>query len=298
MQFLIITSTEDIASMNMRDKFLKLFQFKQVEPKWHDNPLFKLESYSSKVGKSEYSSKSEIYLGLTNSPLVHLNDLRLFETGIDPDLLIFASRHRSETARPAFLIHSTGNWWSKAEFGGNPKELSRTSALLIKAGLLSLIAHASRSTLKQFSIDLEVSHHGPTLLEKPLVFMELGSSEHEWNMEEAGVTVASAIIETIFKYSEFQEKKLQQIGVGFGGTHYAPQFQKLIIEKEIAISYICPKYFIKDLDKEMIEQMLKKNYEKVDYFVIDWKGVNSEEKSHLVTILETFNIPIKKTKDL
>lgn len=283
--------------MNIRDKFLKLFQFKQVESKWHDNPLFKLESHSSDDGRSKNLNKNEIYLGLTNSPLIYLNDLKLSETDIDPDLLIFASRHRSETARPAFLIHSTGNWGSTAEFGGNPKELSHTSALLIKAGLLSLIEQASRTTLKQFSIDLEVTHHGPTILEKSLVFMELGSSEQEWNLEAAGITVASAIMKTIFKYSEFQENRSQQIGVGFGGTHYAPQFQKLIIEKEIAISYICPKYFIKDLNKEMIKQMLKNNLEKVDYFIIDWKGVNSEEKSHLVPILEEFNIPIKKTKD-
>jgi hypothetical protein len=36
--------------------------------------------------------------------------------------------------------------------------------------------------------------------------------------------------------------------------------------------------------------------EKVDYFIIDWKGTNSEDKKHLVPLLEKFDIPIRKTK--
>ena len=37
--------------------------------------------------------------------------------------------------------------------------------------------------------------------------------------------------------------------------------------------------------------------EKVEFFVIDWKGTNSADKQHLMPILEEYDIPIKKTKD-
>ena len=90
----------------------------------------------------------------------------------------------------------------------------------------------------------------------------------------------------------------QKIGLGFGGTHYAPNFNRLIREKNIAMSLICPKYYIQDLNRDLIEKMVKNTSEEVDYFIVDWKGTNSENKKHLVPLLEEFDIPIKKTKEL
>ena len=43
--------------------------------------------------------------------------------------------------------------------------------------------------------------------------------------------------------------------------------------------------------------MVENTFEKVDYFIIDWKGTNSADKKHLIPLLEEFDIPIKKTKD-
>ncbi len=237
-------------------------------------------------------------MGLTDNPLIQLNNLRLEEGEIDPDLLIFASRHRSETERPAFLVHTTGNWGDKAEYGGNPYEISKTSAILLRAAYKSLTAQKSIKEMTDFAVDIEVTHHGPSTLEKPLVFMELGSSEKEWNIEKAGLTVAHAILHTCFKYPESLKKNHSEIGIGFGGTHYAPQFKKLLDTKNIAISYICPKYYIQDLTKEIIDMIITNTLEPVDFFLIDWKGTNSADKKHLMPLLEEYDIPIKKTKDL
>jgi len=43
--------------------------------------------------------------------------------------------------------------------------------------------------------------------------------------------------------------------------------------------------------------MIENTVEKIDWFVIDWKGTNSEEKQHLMPLLNEFDIPIRKTKD-
>ena len=99
---------------------------------------------------------------------------------INPELFIFASRHVSEASRPSFLIHATGNWDVNADFGGSPNDLSNTSALLLKAGFVSLTENAKSTQLSDFMVNVEVTHHGPTVLKKPLVFMELGSSKKEW----------------------------------------------------------------------------------------------------------------------
>lgn len=285
--------------MNIREIFLKskVFQINNSNKEWHNNPLYKFENPQIKNKRHNKLTEHELYLGLTDVPLIFLNDLKIHNSEINPDILIFASRHRSQAERPAFLVHTTGNWSKKSEFGGNSNEISNSSAILLKAGFLSLVEQVHNSSLTNFSLDIEVTHHGPTALDKPLIFIELGSSEKEWQIKEAGEVVASAIIQTIDKYLKLKREGKQQVAIGFGGTHYAPQFKKLIMEKNLAISFICPKYFIQNLNKKMIEQLINNNLEKIDFFIIDWKGTNSTDKKHLIPLLEDFNIPIQKTKD-
>ncbi len=285
--------------MNMRNKFLnsRTYSFKEISTKWHENPVFVLEDVASENKKDELLIKNQIYLGLTDKPLIFLENLNFDDTKLKPDILIFASRHTSKTARPALLIHSTGNWSNNADFGGNPRDLSKTSALFHKAGFVSLKDQITLLNYPNFSLDIEVTHHGPTVLDIPLVFIELGSSKHEWIIDEAGELVANAIVNSIFKYLIFKKEKNQQVGLGFGGTHYAPNFNRLVTNNDVAMSFICPKYYIQELDENLIELMINNTLEKVDYFIIDWKGTNSDDKKHLIPLLEKFEIPIKKTKD-
>lgn len=267
-----------------------MFKFIETNLIWHNHPIFKLEG--------DYSEEVNVLLGLTKEPLIFLDDLKLISSEIDPDFLIFMSRHTSKTSRPAFLVHTTGNWSITADYGGEARDLSLTSALLHKAGFMSFLQGDITTKLAEFLIDIEVTHHGPTTLGKPLIFMELGSSKTEWVIQEAGEFIASVVINTIFKYLELEKVNCEKIGLGFGGTHYAPNFKRLISEKNIAMSFICPKYYIQELDRDLITKMVNNTSEKVDYFIIDWKGANSEDKKHLIPLLEGFDIPIKKTKEL
>ena len=283
----------------MRNKFLnsKIFNFKETTTIWHENPVFILEDVAFENKKDEFLNNNQIYLGLTDKPLIFLEKLNFTDTNLKPDILIFASRHTSKTARPALLIHTTGNWTNKADFGGKPRDLSKTSALFHKAGFVSLKEQITLLNDPIFSLDIEVTHHGPTTLEIPLIFIELGSSKQEWIIDEAGELVANAILKSIFKYLNLKEDNDQQVGLGFGGTHYAPNFNRLVTNNDVAMSFICPKYYIQELDEKLIELMINNTLEKVDYFIIDWKGTNSEDKKHLIPLLEKFKIPIKKSKE-
>ncbi len=298
-QFLIITSKEDKASINIRNNLLnsKYYNFEEFDSLWHDHPVFKLTELAANDEEQSNLEKTDVYLGLTKEPLIFLNDLRLEESMISPDFLIFASRHTSKTAQPAFLVHTTGNWVQNTDFGGDPHSLSLTSALLHKAGFISFIEKELPPTISDFTFDIEVTHHGPTTLEIPLIFMELGSSKAEWGIDDAGESVATVIIETIYKYLKFKKERDLKICLGFGGTHYGPNFRRLIENTDLAMSFICPKYYVQDLDREMILKMIQNTFEKVDYFLIDWKGTNSADKKHLIPLLEEFDIQIKKTKD-
>ena len=283
----------------MRNKFLnsKIFNFKETTTIWHENPVFILDDVTFGNKKDEFLNNNQIYLGLTDKPLIFLENLNFIDIKLKPDILIFASRHTSKTARPALLVHTTGNWGSNTDFGGKPRDLSKTSALFHKAGFVSLKDQITLLIDPIFSLDIEVTHHGPTTLEIPLIFIELGSSKHEWIIDEAGELVANAIINSIFKYLYLKEDKKQQVGLGFGGTHYAPNFNRLVTNNDVAMSFICPKYYIQELDEKLIELMINNTLERVDYFIIDWKGTNSDDKKHLIPLLEKFEIPIKKSKD-
>ncbi len=284
--------------MNMREVFLssKHYSFIETGTKWNENSLFRLENSSFEGKYDNFLKENQIFLGLTTEPLIFLEKLKIGGTNFTPDLIIFASRHTSMTARPAFLTHTTGNWGTNADFGGRPQDLSKASALLHKAGFESLREQIEKFNIPDFSLDMEVTHHGPTTLDIPLIFMELGSSKQEWLIKEAGELVANAIVNTVFKYRDFKEENTQQIGLGFGGTHYAPNFNRLITNNNIALSFICPKYYIQDLNENLIRMMIDNTLEKIDFFVVDWKGTNSQDKKHLIPLLEEFDIPIRKTR--
>lgn len=294
MDFLILHSSEDNASMNIRERFLNSmqYQFQETHLTINNQQLIEL-----KGKRFDLDMENRIYLGLVDVPLIFLEDLSFSNNKFLPDLLIFASRHRSETARPGFLVHSTGNWTADTEFGGKPFQLSKTSALLLKAGFIALAQQFKVSNLNKFVIDLEVTHHGPTALKIPLIFMELGSSDSEWVIKEAGELVSKAIVNAIENYIELRERKTQLVGLGFGGTHYAPNFSRILSNNDIALSFICPKYFILNLNYDMIKNMINNTLEPIDYFIIDWKGTSSDDKKHLIPLLEEFDKPIVKTKD-
>ena len=42
------------------------------------------------------------------------------------DLIIFASKHKSESGKPTLTAHPCGNWNDKADFGGKPRTLAPT----------------------------------------------------------------------------------------------------------------------------------------------------------------------------
>ena len=278
----IVISNKDVASVNISRALLS-------HDGWHEKGDF----------------QHGIAYGQKSLCLVIIEDLHLHHDHIDqqirkelkiiPSVIIFASRHTSRSQKKTLSVHPLGNY-GEALYGGKHHVLVPSAPLLMTRALRKLY-EKKRFHKLDYDVCYEVTHHGPTRLEKPLIFMELGSSKTEWVIHEAGEFIASVIINTIFKYLEFKKESEQKIGLGFGGTHYGPNFKRLISEKHIAMSFICPKYYIQELDRDLISKMVNNTTEKVDYFIVDWKGTNSEDKKHLIPLLEEFNIPIKKTKE-
>ena len=219
--------------------------------------------------------------------MIHCNHL---EQHFDSEVFIFCSRHRAASGKPALLVHSTGNFTNEAEYGGNPFELSVSSGSLVSTALQKLGREREERGLNEFDFSLEVTHHGPTSMNIPLVFVELGSDELYWRHKEGARAVAAAVMAcaaTSFKNEAY---------IGFGGPHYARKFTSLVQDKEICIGHIAPKYALNTITQKMVEQMISRSFESVKAAIIDWKGTNAKQKEILFPILEALGIEYIKAK--
>ena len=117
----------------------------------------------------------------------------------------------------------------------------------------------------------------------------------EWKDRRAGFVIAKTIknaIET-FKPSEYRE-----IAIAIGGPHYAPVFNKVQLNSNVAISHIIPNY-VQPINEEMIKEALNKTLEEVDFAIVDWKGLGkSEQRAEVIEVLEKNYVPWKKTGEI
>ena len=111
-------------------------------------------------------------------------------------------------------------------------------------------------------------HYGPTSFSKPVLFVEIGSSETQWQDHIAISTVCEAIVWTIER-----ESSARKIAIGFGGTHYSEKFTKIITDSDYALGAIIPKYALPNLDQSILNQMITKSLEKVTHTIVDWKSI-------------------------
>ncbi|MCF2141198.1 MAG: hypothetical protein K9W44_14155 [Candidatus Lokiarchaeota archaeon] len=312
----ILTTTEDIASINIQRHLLSEFPFKQqlnLEP-WDSDLVNRQFFYMPEYIKSDLKSKT----ALVRFNLIEIEHefITLDEVAkpnqIHGDILIYASRHRSASERKALLCHTTGNINDDNSFGGRARHVSKGSGILMHYLYKNLLHFVETTPNYAVPVDHEVDHHGPTEFLQPSGFIELGSTETGWKDAEGAKIVAESIIQTgcqiaqnhyipaqisDLSHSSLLNKQNIKVMIGFGGSHYMPSFQP-IIPKGYGFAHTVPKYKIMAVDKQMLQQLMKQTLEPIDGWVVDWKGLNSAEKQHLIPLLEQTDIPIIKVKTL
>ncbi len=213
----------------------------------------------------------------------------LSEFPLKPDVCIVASRHRSESGQPTLTCHPTGNF-GKAELGGKESKLQTTEARYLSQSLKNLKKAKEKYDLG-YDVTMEVTHHGPTDLPFPLLYVEVGSTPTQWNDENACNAAAEAINETISAPPEDKPAT-----IGFGGPHYAPNFNK--VAENYAIGHIMPKHATQNLTKTMVQQMIEKTVPRPETAIIDWKGLKGAERETLLDILKEVGLKPAKTSEL
>jgi D-aminoacyl-tRNA deacylase len=270
----LVTSEKDTASQTIKGILAEEYGFVQSSETFEGNPILTLND--------------SVLLITSNRDMIFCDHL---EEYFSPEVFIFCSRHRAESGKPALLVHSTGNLGPEALFGGNPYKLSVSAPSLVSAALRRLAIEQVNRNLAEFDVSLEVTHHGPTSMSTPLVFIELGSSEEYWMHKEGARAVASAIMDCL------KEPLSCESAIGFGGTHYANKFNRLVLEKGYAMGHIAPKYALNELTLDVVRQMAERTVPVAKKAIVDWKGMNAENKEHVFPLLNQLGLDIVRDKD-
>lgn len=265
----IICSTADKASQNIKNNLLALRKWEPINSE--DFSVFEFRNFRIIEIKE---------------PLIYQDDIdkKLINAGFPAALMIFASKHRSKDGRAILTVHSTGNV-NEAKFGGARKRLAVAAPQAVRSLLRSLSILTEN---EEYAVTLECTHHGPSALDIPSVFIEIGSEEKHWVDEAAGRSVANAIL--MLKESD------SPVAVGFGGTHYAPRQTALIFETDVTFGHIFPNHALDDLDESMIRQAFVKS--NADFAYFDRKAMKAQQREKLRDMVESAGFEVLKESDI
>ena len=224
MNIAIISSIKDKASTNIKENLISNFDFKESEEKFDNNNIFQL-----------IINDNKIKLYTINSELIFTDDL---DKKIDADLFVFISKHKAEEGRASLTCHAIGNF-GNAEKGGKERTLCTNNSIFLK----NIFIELNNNVKEPYEVTLEATHHGP-FMEKPLLFVELGSNEKYWEDKKGGEIVAKSVVNAIEKYDNNYESTFV-----IGGGHYNHYANKAMLETNLAVGHICAKYNLEILDE-------------------------------------------------
>ncbi len=204
---------------------------------------------------------------------LHLNLDRPANAFTDVDVLVFASKHAGETDQ-LLTAHHTGNF-GPADHGGEDNAVARACPNAHAHVLDALETHAPAG----YDVGMEGTHHGPTNVGAPSMFVEVGSSQSEWDNPDAARATARAILDC---RNVPPDREPENGGgdvhrrhlLGIGGGHYAPRFERVVRETDWTVGHIAADWGLDamgDLDSTESQAVLTAAFEKsrAAYALID-----------------------------
>ncbi len=230
---LIVTSSEDNASMNIRARLIEKGGWSE-KGTLDGNPI---------LAKDDFTMVQVNKIHLDED---YVDDRAAKALSVRPEVVIFASRHRAESRIPTLTVHPIGNF-SSAGFGGKPGVLNPSSPHLMTSALRTLKTAAQGMG---FNVSFETTHHGP-ILNSPAFYIEIGSYEELWGREDAADAIAQSILSV--------KDEGHPVVVCAGGGHYAPRFSEVALAREVSIGHMAANYALDSLDEPMVRQMAEKS---------------------------------------
>jgi len=204
------------------------------------------------------------------------------EEKYDYDGFVFLSKHAAESGVLALTCHSTGNF-SEAKFGGNDRQVAIPHPNLQKQYLQTLQKYQSK--FPEFQITIEATHHGPTALTKPSIFIEIGTTEKQWTDESLCISIAK-LVHRVF-VNALPENP---VAICFGGTHYPSKFTAELLNGKYALGTVIPKHALENLDEELFSHIILQN-KMAKFALLDWRGLGPN-KQKILDLLESTSLEI------
>ena len=206
------------------------------------------------------------------------------EEKYDYDGFIFLSKHAAESGVLALTCHSTGNF-SEAKFGGKDKQMAIPHPDIQKKYLQTL--WENKSQFSDFQITIEATHHGPTALNKPTIFIEIGTTDKQWT----DVSLCNSVAMLVDKVLS-ENIPSNPIAICFGGTHYPEKFTEELLHGKFALGTVMPKHALDNLDENLFSHILERN-KTAKVALLDWAGLGPNKKK-VIDLLETTNLEMIK----
>jgi D-aminoacyl-tRNA deacylase len=245
--FVLVASSKNLASTTIASALIRRHGF---------------ESSGIRFGSRDLYQRGSVILATIDSEIIRPPNL---DDYFRPQAYIFLSTHRAESGIPSLTVHTTGNFTDREVLGARPREVGAIDPDLQKNYLIAL--NDRRSQLKGYEITIEATHHGPTSLRRPVLFVELGSTEQQWGDAHAAETVSDALMASLTS-----GKKWDRVALAFGGTHYPQKFNKVLLEGDCALSAVVAKHYLEWIDGEMFGQIIQRTSKFPRQVLVDWKG--------------------------
>jgi D-aminoacyl-tRNA deacylase len=165
---------------------------------------------------------------------------------------VFLSRHKAASGRPSLTVHPIGNWGA-ADYGGKKGEIS----LATPEWMTGLLLNIRKNRTSGYDVCFEATHHGP-LLETPTMFLEIGSSESEWEKKEP----AEALIKSLLELEPATGVNV----VGIGGGHYTPRFTEAAFSHEVCFGHMVANYGVSVLNPDIVIKAISRSKAEGIYF--------------------------------
>ena len=254
---LIIASEKDTASINLRDRLLEMSSW--IESGSFDNN----EMWTISEDYGDFCRKG--------TQLITIQDLHIYAEGIDNkwqkknnkkiDNIVFLSRHKAASGRPSLTVHPIGNWGS-ADYGGKEAEVSGATP----GWMTGLLLKIRENRIDGYDVCFEATHHGP-FLQTPTMFLEIGSSESEWEKKEP----ARALIKSLLELQYADGIKV----IGIGGGHYTPRFTEAAFSHEVCFGHMVANYGVSVLTSTLVKKAIDSS--KADGIYFHRKGMKKAE---------------------
>lgn len=234
----IVVSEADSASVHIGDRL------REIE----DWTVRTDERRSEQTGGGRYWTTDGASLRVVED--LHLECEGVATAFDDPDCIAFVSRHSGETG-PLLSAHFTGNL-GPAEFGGAPGELAEAAPGAADRVLDTLQTHAP----PDYDVSMECTHHGPSNVGAPSLFVEVGSDEQAWADEAAATAAARATLAV--RHAEIQPARTV---VCIGGGHYAPRATRVAEETDWAVGHVAADWGLEQTsgEAEIFEQLFEQS---------------------------------------